>query len=88
MWKSCYDEACKIARKFDVDIERPRVCGRQVHRQNALQMGSGLSDKQYIRINVTISLLDDILGSLQSRGQDNVTKGIMLLPSSTISESV
>ena len=41
---------------------------------------------------VTIPLLDDVLGNLQSRlnfekGQENVMKGILLLPSSTISES-
>jgi hypothetical protein len=91
---TCYDEACSIARKINVDIRRPRICGRQVHRQNALQLDSGLSDEQlteyYFRINVTIPLLDDVLGSLQSRfeeGQENVMKGILLLPSSTISES-
>ena len=88
---SCYDEACIIASKIDVDIRRPRICGRQVYRQNALQLDSGLSDEQliedYFRVNVTIPLLDDVLGSLQSRfeeGQENVIKGILLLPSSTI----
>ena len=91
---TCYNESCRIARKINVDIKRPRICGRQVHRQNALQLDSGLSDEQltedYFRINVTVPMLDDVLGSLQTRfeeGQENVMKGTMLLPSSTISES-
>ena len=91
---SHYDEACRIAKKIDVDIKRPRICGRQVHRQNVLQLDSGLSEEQitcgYFCINVTISLLDDVLGSLQTRfeeGQENVMKETMLLPSFTISES-
>ena len=91
---TCYDEACSIASKINVDIRRPRICGRQVYRQNAVQLDSGLSDKllieDYFRINVTIPLLDDVLGNPPSRfekGQENVMKGILLLPSSTISKS-
>ena len=90
--RTCYDEACSIARKITVDIKRPRLCERQIHQQNALQLSSKLLDdqliEQYFRINVTIALLD-VLGSLQSRfeeGQTPVVKGTMLLPSSTISE--
>ena len=53
-----------------MDIKRPRIRGRQVHRQNALQLNSGLSEEQiteaYFRINVTIPLLDDVLGSLRT----------------------
>lgn len=81
-----YDEACRIARKISVDIKRPRVCARQVHRQNALLLNSGLSDDQlieeYFRINVTIPFLDDVLGCLQIRfdGQKTVMKGTMLIP--------
>ena len=60
-----------------------------------VHVDSGLPDEQliedYFRINVTIPLLDDVLGSLQIRyeeRQENVMKGIMLLPSSTISETM
>ena len=28
-----YDEAWRIANEIDVDIKRPRICGRQVHWQ-------------------------------------------------------
>ena len=28
---TCYDEACRMANKIDVDIKRPRICGRQLH---------------------------------------------------------
>lgn len=87
---TCYDEACRIVKQMNIEIKRPRVLGRQVHRQNA---DSGLSHEQliqdYFRINVTIPFLDDVLGSLRFRffGQENVMRGIMLLPPFTVSES-
>jgi hypothetical protein len=32
----CFKEACGLARRMDVDIERPRICKRQTFRQNAV----------------------------------------------------
>ena len=89
--KECFDQACDLSHRIDVDIKKPRVCGRQSHRQNVMALAESLTpEKQiakYFRLNVTIPLLDDIIGCLTDRfaqEQDDVMRGVMLIPSSVI----
>ena len=90
--QNCFEEAVDLAKKINIDVKRPRVCGRQVYRQNVLSPStSDLSVEeqvsQHYRINLTIPLLDDVIGCLLDRfsdGQEPVLKGTMLLPSSVI----
>ena len=87
--QDCYDEACTLARKLDVDCNKPRTCSRQIHRQNAAPLSTSPAEqvKDYYRCNVTIPVLDDMCACLSARfceGQEVVVKGMMLLPSSTI----
>lgn len=67
--KDCFDEASDFARKLDVDIKRPRICGRQFYRQNVLLPEQTSTPEkqteQYYRLNVTIPLLDDIISGLK-----------------------
>ena len=72
----------------------PRVCKRQTNRANALVSDGGLSEEEkvesYYRVNVTIPLLDEIVGSLKNRfdvEQEVVLKGTRLLPAYVVSHS-
>lgn len=91
---TCFLEASAMARRNSVDIKMPRVCKRQTNRANALVSDATLSEEEkvesYYRVNVTIPLLDEIVGSLKSRfdtGQEVVLKGTRLLPSYVVSQS-
>ena len=84
---TCFLEARDTARRNIVDIKMPRVCKRQTNRANALVSDGGLSEEEkvesYYRVNVTIPLLDEIVGSVKNRfdaGQEVVLKGTRLLP--------
>lgn len=91
----CFIQACVLARKLDVDIKKPRICARQVHRQNAVATSSGelLTHNQQVEkhycINVTIPVLDDVIVGLCDRfceGQEDVMKGSLLIPSNIITK--
>ena len=90
--KECFKQAADVAQKVNVAISKPRVCGRQVHRQNvSVLTSSQMSVEQQVsdhyRINLTIPILDDVIGCLLERfsdGQEPVFKGIVLLPSNVI----
>ena len=92
-YHTVFAEACEIAQKIDVDVKKPRTCGRQINRRNAVAMHSEqLSGQQlveeYYRINLAIPFLDETLGTLRARfdcGQEVVMKGMLLLPVSVIS---
>ena len=83
---------------MDAEVKMPQICGRQTHQRNTLP-GDQADDqadqspeqllKNYSRINVTISILDDVITSLQQRffdGQDVIMKGMALLSSYVITK--
>ena len=90
----CFTQACALARKLDVDIKKPRICARQVHRQNAVATsGEQLTYNQQVEkhycINVTIPVLDDFIVGLCNRfceGQEDIMKGSLLIPSNVITK--
>ena len=88
--QDCYDDACSIARKLDVDINKPRTCRRQSHRSNSVctdELSAKDRVSTYYRLNITIPMLDQLIVSLKERfcaGQESIMKGLMLLPSNTI----
>ena len=79
--------AKELAIKIDVDIKRPRTCHRQRFRQNAVgdeQSNEEQAVEDYLRINVTIPLVDEVLESMKARfegGQASAVKGTMLISS-------
>ena len=84
-----FESACNKAHNINVDVKKPRICGRQTNRQNAIgSTVSGLSEiqlvEEHFRINVTIPFLDNVVMQLQNRfteGQESVFKGLLLVPS-------
>ncbi|KAJ8870040.1 hypothetical protein PR048_029051 [Dryococelus australis] len=53
----------EMARKVDIELRKPRICGRQEHRPNY-----GVSSvEDYYRVFVYIPLLDHIVGDLKER---------------------
>ena len=66
----------------------PQICGQLTHPRNALpdaqtDQSTEQQVRNYFRINVTISILDNVITNLQQRfsdGQDIITKGMALLP--------
>ena len=92
--KECFIQACDLSQKIDVDVKKPRTCGRQIHRQNVMSSDESLTSKEqaakYFRLNVTIPMLDDVITCLTDRfdqGQEDVMRGVMLIPSSVITVS-
>ena len=90
----CFTDACKICDKLGIEIKMPRICKRQAHRLNAVPVSSGSNhtyqqEEDYFRINVTIPFIDELIQQLLdrfSKTQLSVLKGVMLLPSSVITE--
>lgn len=76
-----------LATRLNVDITRPRICNRQMHRQNATASDSGLTESQlterYYRINVTVPFLDDVIQNRFAEG--HIVKGALLIPAYTAS---
>ena len=70
-----FESACNKAHNINVDVKKPRICGRQTNRQNAIGSAvSGLSEiqlvEEHFRINVTIPFLDNVVMQLQNRFTD------------------
>lgn len=57
--------------EYYVQVIKPRICGRQMHRQNAVSSNTSASPleitKDHFRINVAIPFLEEITGALQAR---------------------
>lgn len=91
----CFTDACRISDKLAIEIKMPRICKRQTHRSNTVPLSSVSNhtyqqEEDYFRINVTIPFIDELIQQLLERFSKthlSVLKGVMLLPSSVITES-
>ena len=76
-----FAQACRMVQSVDVEESRPRLASRQQHRHNI----SAQSAEDYFRLNLTIPLLDHLIGELNTRfdeaSSQNLTEFMCLLPS-------
>lgn len=60
-----FERASQIADAVNVQPSKPRTCGRQVHRANALSEDDSVEG--YYKVNLTIPFLDHLLTEFESR---------------------
>ena len=79
-YHSCwFKEACNIAGLVDATVKHPRLCGRQIYRDN----NPANDTSEYFKVNVSIPFLDHLLQELSFRFSDKnsvVIKGLSLIP--------
>ena len=77
--KQWFNAASELAEQMDIDIKKPRTCGRQKHRENY----STVSPEDYYKQSVTIPFLDHLCQEINSRfseGQSSLIKGFSGVP--------
>lgn len=77
-----YQQAKTIAESLDIEIKKPRTCGRQTHRSNV----PADSVEDYYRKSVTIPFLDHLLEEINARffqGHSDILSGFNILPGNT-----
>ena len=74
-----FKEACNIADLVDATVKHPRLCGRQIYRDN----NPANDTSEYFKVNVSIPFLDHLLQELSFQFSDKnsvVIKGLSLIP--------
>ena len=77
-----FDRACNIAKAVEVNVEKPRIVGRQKHRANAGDH-SNATVFDHFRINHWLPFLDHTISHMETRFPKqlgDVLKGTLLLP--------
>ena len=62
----CFQRSVKICEPLDIDAKKPRICGRQIMRDNVQVEGP----EDYIRKSITVPFLDYTLNEMKSRFTD------------------
>ncbi|XP_039298901.1 52 kDa repressor of the inhibitor of the protein kinase-like [Nilaparvata lugens] len=82
-----YMQAQEIARKLDVELKIPRLCGRQTQRSNH----PSATTEEYFRLTVYVPVLDNIIQDLKTRFTSDVLNVFhlpLLLPEGIVNTSV
>ena len=62
----CFQRSVKICEPVDIDAKKPRICGRQIMRDNVQVEGP----EDYIRKSITVPFLDYTLNEMKTRFTD------------------
>ena len=89
----CFQLSSMLANKLNVDIKKPCTCQRQREKNATTSREQSMVEQEvedYFRINVTVTLLGDLIERMIERfdsGQNIAVKGIMLIPAYIITNS-
>ena len=76
----CFERSVKICEPLDIEVKKPRICGRHIMRDNVEAEGP----EDYFRKSITVPFLDYALNEMKTRFTDlhaRTTLGLQLLPS-------
>jgi hypothetical protein len=76
----CFERSAKICEPLDIEVKKPRICGRQIMRDNV----EAESPEDYSRKSITVPFLDNTLNEMKTRFTDLHTRtalGLHLVPS-------
>ena len=71
----CFERSAKICEPLDIEVKKPRICGRQIMRDNV---------EDYFRKSITVPFLYCTLNEMETRFTDLHTRtalGLQLVPS-------
>jgi hypothetical protein len=77
--RKCYERSLKICEPLDIEIKKPRTCGRQTMRDNVQSEGP----EDYFRKSITIPFLDYTINEMKTRFTDlhaRAALGLQLVP--------
>ena len=78
--RKCYERSLKICEPMDIEIKKPRTCGRQTMRDNVQSEGP----EDYFRKSIPIPFLDYTINEMKTRFTDlhaRAALGLQLVPS-------
>ena len=78
--RKCYERSIKICEPLDIEIKKPRTCGRQTMRDNVQSEGP----EDYFRKSIAIPFLDYTINEMKTRFTDlhaRAALGLQLVPS-------
>ena len=76
----CFERSAKICEPLDIEVKKPRICGRQIMRDNV----EAESPEDYFRKSITVPFLYYTLNEMKTRFTDlhaRTTLGLQLVPS-------
>jgi hypothetical protein len=76
----CFERSAKICESLDIEIKKPRICGRQIMRDNV----EAESPENYFRKSITVPFLYCTLNEMKTRFTDlhaRTALGLQLVPS-------
>jgi hypothetical protein len=76
----CFQRSAKICEPLDIEVKKPRICGRQIMRDNV----EAESPKDYFRKSITLPFLYCTLNEMKTRFTDlhaRTALGLQLVPS-------
>jgi hypothetical protein len=62
----CFEKSAKICEPLDIEVKKPRICGRQIMRDNV----EAESPEDYFRKSITVPLLYCTLNEMKTRFTD------------------
>ena len=74
-----YSEACRLAKKINVNESVPRICARQTTRKNFHDE----SPSYYYKVSLWIPLIDTVLSELKRKFEGNqkcIFEGLYIIP--------
>jgi hypothetical protein len=76
----CFERSAKICEPLDIEVKKPRICGRQIMRDNV----EAESPEDYFRKSITVPFLYYTLNEMKTRFTDihcRTALGLQLVPS-------
>ena len=76
----CFERSAKICELLDIEVKKPRICGRQIMRDNV----EAESPEDYFRKSITVPFLYCTLNEMKTRFTDlhaRTALGLQLVPS-------
>jgi hypothetical protein len=76
----CFERSAKICEPLDIEVKKPRICGRQIMRDNV----EAESPEDYSRKSITVPFLYCTLNEMKTRFTDlhaRTALGQQLVPS-------
>jgi hypothetical protein len=77
----CFERSAKICEPLDIEVNKPRICGRQIMRDNNVEAES---PEDYFRKSITVPFLYYTLNDIKIRFTDlhaRTALGLQLVPS-------
>ena len=74
--RQCFERSIKICEPLDIEIKKPRTCGRQTMRDNVQVEGP----EDYFRKSITVPFIDYTINEMKTRFTDLHTRAALGLP--------